>query len=166
MELMKAVMKSTYIRCFFFGPGLPRTFGVPSTAAALLLVPAAPAFGPGRFLPFPSTAGGASRPLSTPLAGVAASLGVSTGVGSTTWAGVSGDDEVEDEGLEACGDFDGESWGNLARVSGASWNLTTMVLGLVEDDIWAAMQSDGRGGSSHTSWRWWWCDGDGGGGRG
>ena len=82
--VVATVAVSTYIRCFFFGPGLPRTFGVPSTAAAPLLVPAPPALGPGRpFLPFASVDGGANKLLSMPVAGVAASSGVSTGVGST-----------------------------------------------------------------------------------
>lgn len=113
------------IRCFFLGPGLPRGFGVPSSAAAPLFVPLG--FGPGArrpFFPAPAT-GGASRLLSMPFTGVAASSGVSTGAGSTIWAGVSGDDDDDDESFEGSDGFGSGSWGNLASFPGDSGRTTT-----------------------------------------
>lgn len=122
------------MRCFFFGPGLPLGLGVPSMAAALLFVPALTR-GAAFFLPFASVAGGANKPLSTPLTGVAASAGVSAGVGSTMWAGVLGDDESLSD------DFDDGSWGNLASAPGARGSLTSRDLVFAED-----MATAGRAG--------------------
>ena len=61
------------------------------------------------------------------LAGAAASLGVSAGVGSTIWAGVPGDDDDE-AGLEVSDDFDDGSCGNLASASGDRASTTTLDL--------------------------------------
>jgi hypothetical protein len=150
----------TYMRCFFFGPGLPRGLG-PSTAEAPLLVPAL-TLGAAFFLPFASVAGGASRALSTPSTGVAASAGASRGVGSTTWAGVLGDDD----GLSD--DFDDGSWGNLASASGDSGSLTSRDFVFAEDmapAVRATAMSSGGGGNKMrgrqqrrgcaSAW-WWW----------
>lgn len=152
----------TYRRCFFLGPGFPRGLGVPSMAAAALLF--APGLGPGVLRGLPeAVTGTASRLASVPLAGVATSLGVSTGVGSTTWAGVSGGD---DESLES-EDLAAGSWGNLASFSGDSGRTTRRDLAgpaFVEDMAGGGGEvrtsSSGGGGDAQGRGRrrggWWW----------
>jgi hypothetical protein len=153
---------STYMRCFFFGPGLPRGLGPPSMAEAPLLVPAL-TLGAAFFLPCASVAGGARRPLSTPFTEVAASPAASRDVGSTIWAGVLGDvDGLSD-------DFDDGSWGNLASASGDNGSLTSRDFVFAEDmtpAVRATTMSSGGGGNKMrgrqqrqrcaSAWWWWW----------
>lgn len=114
-------------------------------------------FGPGTAFRLPpgAAAGGASRPLLVPFMGVEEPLGVSVGVGSTTWAGVSGDDA----GLDDSEDFDDGSWGNLDSSSDGSGR--TMILdfavAVLEVDIVSGRRRRRRGrGRRAAGAPWWW----------
>ena len=135
-QVSTVIVGFTYSFCFFFGPGLPRTFGVAAPSVARAAAPRlVPAFAPAmdfRFPPGPAP-GGASEldGVLVPLAASAAmaeSEGLLDGIGSmAAAAGVSGDEDgfrgVSTDGRATCG--------NLMRWSGESLSTTVRDLAIL-----------------------------------
>lgn len=111
----------------FFGPGLPRGFGVlePSMAAAPRFVPAFGA-GPLRLLPGADAVGASDDGVLAPFIAAGVSAGVSAAVKSAIWGAgeASGVDAAFDTG-DGCVDA---SWGNCARLFGESLRTAVRVL--------------------------------------
>lgn len=111
----------------FFGPGLPRGFGVlePSTAAALRFVPAF-GVGPLRLLPGPDAGGASDDGVLAPFMAAGVSAGVSAAGVSAIWG--AGEASGVDAGLDAGDGCAGASWGNCASVFGGSLRTAVSVL--------------------------------------
>src|SRR5690242_4144756 len=114
----------------FFGPGLPRAFGVlaPSTAAAPRFVPA---FGGGALRLLAEAGGASDDGVSAPFMAAGVSAGVSAAAESAGWG--AGEASGVEAGLDAGDGCAVASWGNWASVLGDSLRWAVRVFGGLVD---------------------------------
>lgn len=129
--MCKARVGATY-SLRFFGPGLPRAFGVlaPSTAAALRFVPA---LGGGALRLLAEAGGASDEGVSAPFMAAGVSAGVSAAVESASARLGGGEASGVEAGLDGGDGCAVASWGNWASVLGGSFRTAVRVFaGLVD----------------------------------
>jgi hypothetical protein len=153
--------RGTYGRSFFFGPGLPRGLGTPSTVIcdALRFMPG---FGPGIPFRFTPLGGGASKLLFEPPVGFGVELESDTlpeGDASATALDCEAFGLEDDEDDFGCDGFEaGTSVGKVERRSGERWRVSSKDFAFaaleeafaaeaeMADDMVDAGEEDGDGG--------------------